>query len=140
MVQHLLSSVVKGIARREVRGVGGGYMDKFLRDNSPRTKDGSYVTNLGDKKSKQTHWISLFIDGNIAVYFDSFENKYIPQKVLSQINHKSITRNIFRILDNFSLEYGFYCIAFIEYTPLGKNFMRIIEINFLLMIIKRMPR
>ena len=34
----------------------------FLRNNLPRTKDGAYVSNLDDKSSKYTNWVSLFID------------------------------------------------------------------------------
>ena len=44
----------------------------FSRNNLPRIKDEAYVINLDDKKSKGTHLVSLFIDRNIAVYFDSF--------------------------------------------------------------------
>ena len=49
------------------------------------------------RKSKGTHWVSLFIDKNTAVYFDSLRIEYIPQEVLNQIKDKSITHNIFRI-------------------------------------------
>ena len=52
----------------------------FSKNNLPRIKDGAYVINLDGKKSKGTHWVSLFIDRNTVVYFDSFEIKYIPQK------------------------------------------------------------
>ena len=38
------------------------------------------------KKSKETHWVSLLIDRNTAVYFDSFGIKNIPLKVLNKIN------------------------------------------------------
>ena len=55
-----------------------------------------YVINLDDKKGKGTHRISLFIDKNLAVYFDSFGIEYIPQEVLNKIKDKSITHNIFR--------------------------------------------
>ena len=50
----------------------------FSRDNLPRIKDGAYVINLDDKQNKETHWVSLFIDKNTAVYFDSFRTEYIP--------------------------------------------------------------
>ena len=73
------------------------------------------MINLDDKNSKGTHWFSLFIDRNAAVYFDSFGIEYIPQKVLNKIKDKSITHNIFGIQDNESIICGFYCIAFIEY-------------------------
>ena len=41
----------------------------FLRSNLPKIKDGAYVINVDDKKK---NWVSLFIDKNLAVYFDSF--------------------------------------------------------------------
>ena len=50
------------------------------RNNLPRIKDGTYVINLDDKKSQGVHWVSLFIDRNTAVYFDSFGIEYIPQE------------------------------------------------------------
>ena len=71
--------------------------------------------NFDDKNSKGTHWASLFIDKNVAVYFDYFGIHYIPQEVLSKIRNKSIMHNICRIQDNESVIYGFYCITFIEY-------------------------
>ena len=36
--------------------------------------------------------------------------------MLNKIRDKSIIHNIFRIQDNYSTMFGFYCIAFIEYT------------------------
>ena len=95
----------------------------FLRNNLPRIKDGAYVINLDDKNSKRTHWVSLFIDRNIAVYLDSFGIEYIPLEVLNKIRDKSITRNIFRIQDNESILCGFYCITFIEYMLAGKTLL-----------------
>ena len=56
----------------------------FSRDKLPIIKDGAYVINLDDKQSKGTLWVSLFIDRNTPVYFDSFEIKYIPQKNVKQ--------------------------------------------------------
>ena len=49
---------------------------------------------------KKTHWVSLFVDKNTAVYFDSFRIEYISQEVLNEIKDKSITHNICRIQDN----------------------------------------
>ena len=75
------------------------------------------------KKSKETHWVLLFIGRNLPVYFDSFGIERIPQEVLNKIKDKSITRNIFRIQDNESIMCGFYCIAFIEYVLAGKTLL-----------------
>ena len=57
----------------------------FSRNSLPRIKDGAYVINLDDRNSKGTHWVSLFIDKNIAIYFDSFGIEYIPREVLNQL-------------------------------------------------------
>ena len=75
----------------------------FSRNILPGIKYRAYVTNLDDKKSKGTHWVSLFIDRNTAVYFDSFLLEYISQEVLNKIKDKSITHNIFRMQDNDSI-------------------------------------
>ena len=69
---------------------------------------------------KKTHWVSLFINKNITVYFDSFGIEYIPQEVLNEIRDKSITHNMVRIQDDKSIMCRFYWIAFIEYMPARK--------------------
>ena len=52
----------------------------FSRNSLPKIKDGVYVINLDGKNSKEeTHWVSLFIDKNTAVYFNSFGIEYVPQ-------------------------------------------------------------
>ena len=75
--------------------------------------------NLDDKKRKGIHWFSLFIDGNTAVYTDSFGIEYISQEILKKLKDKSITHNILRIQDDNSIMCGFYCIVFIEYIFAG---------------------
>ena len=79
----------------------------FSRNNSPRIKDGVYVINLDDNNSKEAHWVSLFLNKNTAVYFDSFRIEYIPQELLNKTKDKLITHNIFRIQDNESVMCGF---------------------------------
>ena len=93
------------------------------------------------KKSKGTHSVSLFIDRNTSVYFDSFGIEYIPQEVLNKIKDKSITHNIFRIQGNESIMCGFYCIVFIEYMLAGKILLDYTLLNyFLQMTIKGMTK
>ena len=93
------------------------------------------------KKSKGTHSVSLFIDRNTSVYFDSFGIEYIPQEVLKKIKDKSITHNIFRIQGNESIMCGFYCIVFIEYMLAGKILLDYTLLNyFLQMTIKGMTK
>ena len=93
----------------------------FSRENLPKIKDGVYVINLEDTQSKETHWVSLFIDKSIAAYFDSFGIEYIPQEVLDKSKDKSITHNICRIQSDDSIMCGFNCITLIEYMIAGKT-------------------
>ena len=93
----------------------------FSQETKTIDQDGRYVINFNDKNSKGTQWVSLFISQNKDVSFDSFGIEYIPQEVLNKIKDKSITHNIFRILDNESVMGGFYCITFIEYMLPGKT-------------------
>ena len=51
-------------------------------------KDGAYVIDIKDKKSKGTDRVSLFIDRNTDEYFDSFGIEYIPQEILDKIRDK----------------------------------------------------
>ena len=96
----------------------------FFQENIlSRTKDRAYIKNLDDKQSKVTHWISLLIDQNAAVYSDSFGIECTPQEVLSKIKDKSITRSIFTIQSDDLIMCGFYCIAFIEYMISGKTLL-----------------
>ena len=59
----------------------------FWGDSLPRIKDRVRVINLDDKQSKGTYWISLFIDRNTAVYFDSFGIEYIQDKLKINPSH-----------------------------------------------------
>ena len=117
LVTPVISSVVKGISGRKVRSARRAYINKaffnplnplnnieitnyfndepifngvFSRNNLPRIKDGGYVINLDDKNSNAAHWVSLFIDRNTTVYFDSFGIEYIPQEVFNIIKDKLI--------------------------------------------------
>ena len=91
----------------------------FSRDNLPRIEDGAYMINLNDKQSKGTHWVSLFIDKHMAVYLEFSGIEYIQREVLSEIQDKSITHDIFRTQDDDSIRSGFYFVAFIEYMLTG---------------------
>ena len=96
LVQPVISSVVKDINGREFIRAGRGSMERiyieinsyfsyepkfndvFSRNNLPLIRNGAYVINLHDEKGKGTHWVSLTIDRNTTVYFDSFVIENIP--------------------------------------------------------------
>ena len=111
----------------------------FSRHNLTRIKDGAHVINPNEKRSKGTHWVSLFIDKNTAVYFNSFKIEYIPQEVLRKIKGKSIMLNIFRIQSDDSIMCEFYCRAFIEYMIARKILLDCLT-HFCLPTIRRIAR
>ena len=86
----------------------------FSRDILSVIKDAVYVINLDNKLSKRTRWFLLFININVAVYFNSIAESDIPCKILNKIKDKSLNHNIFRIQSDDSIMRGFYCINFME--------------------------
>ena len=113
--------LIDGVTEQhEIKKQEGGFLGALL---ASLAADGAYVINLDDKNSKESYWVSLFIDKNTAEYFDSFGIEYIPHEVLNKIRDKSISHNIFRIQDNESFMCGFYCTAFIEYMLAGKTLL-----------------
>ena len=66
-----------------------GVISRNNLPNKQTIKNGAYVKNIDDKNSNGTHWISLFIGRNTALYFDSFGIECIPQEVLNKIRDKS---------------------------------------------------
>ena len=105
-----------------------GYNGVLTRDNLPRVNDGVYVILLNDKQSKRMHSVSLYLDWNTAVHFNSFGNEYILQEVISTTKNESITHSIIRIQDSDSILRRFNCIAFIKYDC-WKNFARLCQLN-----------
>ena len=57
----------------------------FSRNNLHKIKNGASFINLNDKNSLGTHWVSLFIHRNVAIYFGSFGIEYISQEVLNRM-------------------------------------------------------
>ena len=74
-------------------------------------------------KKEGTHWVSLFFDRSTVVYFDSSGIGYILEEVSNKVKDKSITHKMFRMEDDDSIMYGFYCITFIEYIFTEKHLL-----------------
>ena len=92
------------------------------------------------KKSKGTHWVSLFIDINTAAYFDLFQIEYITQKVLKKKSKINLSLTIY-------LEYKMMiplCVDFIVSLLyniyLQEKLCWTTRIYFLQMTIKRKTR
>ena len=81
----------------------------YSRNNLPnkKIKKGAYVISLDEYENTGTHWVSLFVKTNEAIYFDSFGIEHIPKEINKFINNdmtkpsslKRIKRNIFLYLE-----------------------------------------
>ena len=73
----------------------------YSRDNlSKNIKDGTRVINLDEYAGVGTHWITLYISNNDAIYFNSFGVEHIPKEIKKFIGNKNIQTNILRIQTN----------------------------------------
>ena len=62
----------------------------FSSDNLPNNniKNGAYVINLDEYHDIGTHWVALYVNNKIAIYFDSFEVEHIPKEIMKFIARK----------------------------------------------------
>ena len=105
----------------------------YSRNNLPnKIKKVAYVINLDEYENTGTHWVSLFVKTNEAIYFDSFGvehihkeiNKFIRSKELgSVVGNSDIKSNIFRIQAYDSIMCEYFCIEFINYMIKGKTLL-----------------
>ena len=95
----------------------------FSRDNLPNSlKNGAYVINLDEYHDIGTHWIALYVNIKIAIYFDSFGVEHIPKEIIKFIgNNKKIITNIYRIQAYDSIMRGYFCIGFINFIFDGNS-------------------
>ena len=63
----------------------------------------------------QTNWISLYVNGNNVIYFDSFGVEHIPKEITKFKTNKNIITNIYRIQGYDSIKCGYFCIRFIDF-------------------------
>ena len=96
--------------------------DVYSRNDLPKIKDGAYIINLDEYESIGTHWITLYVNANNIVYFDSFVVELIPQKIRKSVENKNITPNIHRIKARDSTMCGYFCIRFIDFMLKGQCF------------------
>ena len=104
----------------------------YSRNNLPnKIKKGAYVINLDEYENTGTHWVSLFVKTNEAIYFDSFGIEHISKEINKFINNDTtkssaiarIKSNIFRIQAYDSIMCEYFCIGFINYILKGKTLL-----------------
>ena len=93
----------------------------YLLNNLPNfVKDGTYVVNLDEYKSIETHWIALYTNDNSVTYFDSFGVENIPEEIKRFTDNKNII-DIFRIKAYDSMICGYFYIGFIYFMFSSKS-------------------
>ena len=90
----------------------------FGRDNI--IKSGAYVIHLHEYHDIGTHWVALYVNNRIAIYFGSFGVEHIPKEIMKFIARKEIITNIYRIQVYDSM-CGYLCIGFINFMFNGKS-------------------
>ena len=69
----------------------------YSRNKLPKIKDEAYVINLDEYESIGTYLITLFVNGNDIIYFDSFGVEHIPKEIKKFIGNKNIIIISYRI-------------------------------------------
>ena len=115
---HLLTNFeIQEYYQNEPRFNGG-----FSRYNLGSTvKNGAYVINLDEHHDIGIHWVALYVNNKIVIYFDSFGVEHIPKEIMKFIARKKIITNIYRIQAYDSIMYGYFCIGFINFMFNGKS-------------------
>ena len=88
---------------------------------SKKIKDGAFVVNLDEFADVGTHWMALNLFDNDPIYFESCGADHLPKEIRHFIGNKNMQTNICRIQANDSIESGYLCIVFIDYTLGGKT-------------------
>ena len=84
-------------------------------------KDWAYVINLDEYADVGTHQVALFCNRNEIVYFDSFGDEHVSEKIKEFVGNKNIKANIFRVQANGSVMCGYFSIGFIDFMPAGQK-------------------
>ena len=101
---------------------GKGVIRFFSRDNLGSTvKNGAYVINLDEYYDIGTHWVALYVNNKIIIYFDSFGVEHVPKEIIKFIVRKKIITNIYRIQAYDPIMCGYFCIGFMNFIFNGKS-------------------
>ena len=60
----------------------------YSRNYLPKVRDRIYVRNLDDFKSRGTHWIALYVNGNNVIHFDNFGVEHITKELKNSLEAK----------------------------------------------------
>ena len=95
----------------------------YSRNNSPKIKDETYVINLDGYESIGTHWIALYANAIVKVYFNSFWVEHFPKEIKKFMGNKNTIINIYRIKAYSSIMCGYLYIGFIDFKLKGQSLL-----------------
>ena len=96
------------------------------RNNLPKIKDETYITNIDEYESIGAHWIALYVNRDNVLYFDSFGVKHIPIEIRKFIENENIVTNIYSCILVIVFAYDsimcrYFCIGIIDFMLKGKR-------------------
>ena len=118
---HLLTNFeIQEYYQNEPRFNGVLSRDNLANNN---IKNGAYVINLDEYHDiyHGTHWVALYVNNKIVIYFDYFGVEHIPKKIMNFISRKKIITNIYRIQAFDSIMCRYFCNGFISFMFNGKS-------------------
>lgn len=83
-------------------------------------ENGGYVINLDNMGNPGSHWTSLYVRDDIAIYMDPFGVKY-PKEIENYCKGYNLIYNETQIQDIKQECCGYYCIAFLHYMMHNVN-------------------
>ena len=66
----------------------------YSRNNLPKIKEGTFIINLYQYESIETHSVALYVNDNNVTYFDIFGVEHIPKEITKLIGNKNVVTNI----------------------------------------------
>ena len=93
------------------------------RNNFPKIKYETYITNNDEYESIGAHWIALYVKRDNVLYFDSFGVKHIPIEIRKFIENENIVTNIYSCILVIVAAYDSinFCIGIIDFMLKGKR-------------------
>ena len=95
----------------------------YSRNNLPKIKDGTYLSNIDEHESIVTHRIALYGNVEYVIYFDIFGVEHIPKEIKKFIGNKKIITNIYRILAYDLIMCRYFSFGFIDFMFKGKSLL-----------------
>lgn len=90
--------------------------------NNMIIQNGSYVINMDKDDIGGTHWISFYVNGKRAVYYDSFGEE-APTEILNFCKRSGVKliMNSFQVQHIDDIECGWWCISFLHWMEKHKT-------------------